>query len=321
MHNILILNAGTRTKLVEYFVRECRGKNKVIATDNYFLAPAIYKADKWYCTKRWDETGYWEDIITICEQEEIGLIVSVFDPELIMLSKMQKFFQQKGILVNTSETSVIETCMDKFKMIQFLKEHELPYIPTFKCSHEVIQAIEQKEIEFPIFMKPRLGSGSVGITILHNMNELEAIKEQSEGMIFQEYMSGSEFGVDVYIDFVSNEVVSIFTKKKLKMRAGETDKSISYKDQKLFDLINSFVLKLGLKGANDIDVFEKNGEYYISEVNPRFGGGYLHAYECGENFPLFLINNMDKHSNVSNIGHYEEDVYMMKYFDISIMKK
>ena len=59
---------------------------------------------------------------------------------------------------------------------------------------------------------------------------------------------------------------------------------------------------------------------YISEVNPRFGGGYLHAYECGERFPFFLMNNMNGIVNKPCIGKYESGVYMMKYFDIHMMK-
>lgn len=59
------------------------------------------------------------------------------------------------------------------------------------------------------------------------------------------------------------------------MRAGETDKSVSYKNEKLFRLIEKFSKGFGLVGTNDIDVFEQDGEFYISEVNPRFGGGIL----------------------------------------------
>ena len=58
------------------------------------------------------------------------------------------------------------------------------------------------------------------------------------------------------------------------MKAGETDKSISFKDEKLFDLIKDFVKVVGFRGIIDIDIFKVNGEYNtISEVNPRFGGG------------------------------------------------
>ena len=138
--------------------------------------------------------------------------------------------------------------------------------------------------------------------------------------MIQEFMNGQEYGADVHIDMISNELVSIFIKKKLKMRAGETDKSVSAKNQELFELIKKFVKKAGFKGIIDIDIFEVNNKYYISEVNPRFGGGYPHAYECGVNVPKMIINNIKGNKNEEQIGNYQEDIYMMKYNEIKIIK-
>ena len=138
--------------------------------------------------------------------------------------------------------------------------------------------------------------------------------------MIQEYMDGIEYGADCYIDMISNEPVAIFMKEKIKMRAGETDKSVSMKDDKLFELIKSFVKKVGFKGIIDIDIFKVNDEYYISEVNPRFGGGYPHGYECGVNIPKMIIENIGGNENKYVIGEYEEGVYMMKYNEVKIMK-
>jgi len=124
--------------------------------------------------------------------------------------------------------------------------------------------------------------------------------------MIQEFMDGIEYGADVYIDMISGEPVAIFTKEKIKMRAGETDKSISVKDDKLFDLIKNFVKKAGFKGIIDIDVFKVNNEYYISEVNPRFGGGYTHAYESEVNVPKMIVNNIKGKVNDEIIGQYKE---------------
>lgn len=102
------------------------------------------------------------------------------------------------------------------------------------------------------------------------------------------------------------------------MRAGETDKSVSFKDEKLFALIEKFVEEAGYKGQIDIDIFDINGEYYISEVNPRFGGGYPHAYECGADHISLIVNNLAGNANVKQIGDYKEGVYMMKYSELVI---
>src|SRR5699024_6129910 len=140
--------------------------------------------------------------------------------------------------------------------------------------------------------KPYNGSCSNNINKVENMDELKYILRYNSGMMIQEFMDGIEYGIDVYVDMISKEIISIFAKKKLLMRAGETDKAVSIKNPKLLDFVYEFVKKIGLVGQIDIDIFEKDEKFYISEVNPRFGGGYPHAYECNCNFPEYMIRNM-----------------------------
>ena len=139
--------------------------------------------------------------------------------------------------------------------------------------------------------------------------------------MIQEYLKGQEIGVDCYIDMISGELISVFAKKKLVMRAGETDKGISFKDPKLFALVERLVKESGLRGQIDIDIFECNGAYYISEINPRFGGGYPHAYEAGVNHMKYIVQNLDGKKNSPEIGHYEDGIVMMKYNEIMICRE
>ncbi|MEI3327693.1 MAG: hypothetical protein V8R64_15075 [Thomasclavelia sp.] len=85
-------------------------------------------------------------------------------------------------------------------------------------------------------------------------------------------------------------------------------------------MISKFVKEANFLAQIDIDVFNVNGKYYISEVNPRFGGGYPHAYECGVNHIKLIINNLQGKENSNVIGKYEENIYMMKYNEIMIKK-
>ena len=86
------------------------------------------------------------------------------------------------------------------------------------------------------------------------------------------------------------------------MRAGETDKGVSFKDEKLFALIETFVKESGFRGQIDIDIFDCGGAYYISEVNPRFGGGYPHAYECGVNHLDYIYEKVMDFKSPFRIG-------------------
>ena len=136
--------------------------------------------------------------------------------------------------------------------------------------------------------------------------------------MIQEFLNGQEIGADVYIDMISGEVVSVFTKKKLKMRAGETDKAVSFKDEKLFLLIEQFVKESGFSAQIDIDIFDVDGDYFISEVNPRFGGGYPHAYESGADHMEMIINNLKGNANDKQIGNYRDGSVMMKYVELMV---
>ena len=138
--------------------------------------------------------------------------------------------------------------------------------------------------------------------------------------LIQEFMDGQEYGADVYIDLLSGKCTSIFVKKKIKMRAGETDKSVSVKDEALFSMIRNFVEACGFRGMIDIDIFKIDGIYYLSEVNPRFGGGYPHAYEAGVNMPEQVLMNLKGEENPVTIGDYEEGICMMKYNEVMIRR-
>ena len=56
-------------------------------------------------------------------------------------------------------------------------------------------------------------------------------------------------------------------------------------------------------------------------MNPRFGGGYPHAYECGVDHMQLIANNLAGKENQSIIGNYDEGLVMMKYNEIMIRKE
>lgn len=316
--NILLLSVGTRNKIVQYFKRELSGKGRVIVTDMSTLAPAIYEADKYYIVPKVTDDNYIPYILDICRKEKINGVLSLIDPELSILAENEKKFEELGVTVIGSSKMLCDISLDKYAMYQWLDKRGYKTAKSFISKEEFEDCLSNGDIQFPVFVKPRNGSASIAISKVNNKEMLDILIKTRDDLIIQEYMHGQEIGADVYIDMLTGEVTSIFTKKKIKMRAGETDKSVSFKNLKLFDLIVRFVKEAGYRGQIDIDIFENDREYYISEVNPRFGGGYPHAYECGDNHMKMIINNLNGCSNESCIGSYKEGIYMMKYNDILI---
>lgn len=319
--NILILSVGTRNKIVQYFKKELNGNGKVVATDCSTLAPAIYEADKYYIVPTIHDKEYINVILDICKKEKIDTLISLIDPELSLIAQNIKKFNNIGVKPIISDYDKVEMCFDKYQMYKFLLENGFNTPKTYNAKDEFYTDLKGGKISFPVFVKPKKGSASININKVTSKDEIEVLYKIDTDLIIQEYMDGQEYGVDAYIDMVSEEVIALFSKKKIKMRAGETDKAVSIKDENLFDLIKRFIKKAGFKGIIDIDVFKVNDKYYISEVNPRFGGGYPHAYESGVNVPKMIINNINGEKNKEQIGNYEENIYMMKYNDIKIIKE
>lgn len=319
MSNILVLSVGTRNKIIQYFKKELKGKGKVIATDMSRLAPALYEADAFYIVPRMTEPGYIDQILDICKKENINGVLSLIDPELSLLAQNQERFQAIGTQVIGSDYEICERSLNKWDMYQWLDQHQYLCAKSYINKEEFFTDVENGQAKYPVFVKPVCGSASIAISKVYDRETIELLFAHNDGLMIQEYLEGQEIGADCYIDLISGKLVSVFTKKKLVMRAGETDKAVSFIDHALNELIQKFVEEMGYRGQIDIDVFEKDGRYYISEVNPRFGGGYPHAYECGVNHMKLIVNNLEGNVNEKRTAEYEEGVYMMKYNEISIL--
>ena len=321
--NILILSVGTRNKIVQYFKKALTDKDGkrlgfVIATDMSDIAPAIYEADKYYQVPCMTDPDYMAIIFNICRKEKVTAVLSLIDPELSLLAKYKEEFATLGTTVIGSDYTVCEMSLDKMQMYEWLIRHGYKTARSYTDKAVFFRDVELGKISYPVFVKPVRGSASVAISKVNDIETVDLLFSHADNLMIQEFLDGQEIGADVYIDMLSGEVVSIFTKRKIVMRAGETDKAVSFKDEKLFCLIEKFVKEAGYKGQIDIDIFDIGGDYYISEVNPRFGGGYPHAYECGCNHMDLIVNNLKGKSNTVIIGDYSEGIHMMKYNEVLI---
>lgn len=318
--NILILSAGTRNKIVQYFKKTVGTGGRVIATDMSELAPAVYEADTFYKVPRITDDGYIDKVLDICKKEDIQGVLSLIDPELSLIAQNKERFDALGVTVIGSSYGLCERALNKMKMFEWLTEHGYRCAKSYVDKEEFYADVEAGVISYPVFVKPVCGSASISINKVYDKKTVELLFAKNDNLMIQEFLNGQEIGADVYVDMISGEVVSIFTKKKIIMRAGETDKAVSFKDSSLFDLIKDFCKESGWSGQIDIDIFDVDGEYYISEVNPRFGGGYPHAYECGCDHIKLIIRNLEGTANEVIIGQYEDDIYFMKYNEIMVKK-
>jgi len=319
--NILILSCGTRNKLMRYFKEPGNGIARVIGADCSAYAPALYEADAHYLVPRMTSPDYPDAILDICRKEKIDAVLPLQEDELFLIASLCRTFTEAGITPIVSDQNTVELCRDKYAFYQHMKQNGLPVLPSCRNLDEFQKCYEDGEMKFPVFVKPIRGCSSIGIHKVDHMELLSVLcRYCTEEMLIQQFAEGEEYGVDLYVDLLSHRPVSIFIKKKLRMRAGETEKSVSVKDDALFSLIRETAASLSLAGPIDMDIFRVDGHFYVSEINPRFGGGYPHAHACGMNFPKLIANNLAGRANTDTAGCYEEGVCMLKYTDLMTMK-
>lgn len=322
MDNILFCSVGRRAKLLMDFRKSMNGCGKIIATDLSPVAPALFFADETYLVPRIDSPKYFDKVLEICEKSDIKAITTVIDPEIEILAKHRKELVAKNILPLCPAEWTAHLCFNKFEMFKYLQSKGVRTVLTYDSLEGLKEALDQGSISFPVFMKPISGSGSVGIGKVNNWEEAEAkFNDGKFKYIIQELMTGGDCDADVYVDCISHKAVAAFSKKKIESRIGGASKTISFKDPKLFEFIEQVCSVLELNGPCDMDFFIKDGEYYLSEINPRFGGAYLHAYGAGVDFVKLILNNIHGIENKSIIGQYDEDVIMMMYDDVVITRK
>lgn len=312
-------NVGRRGRLMRDFRESLAGKGTVVATDNWSVAPAIFLADRQYMVPKITDESYIPAVIDICRKENIKAIATFIDPEIELLSRNRELFAAEGVLPLCPSPETAHLCFDKYQMYLHMKKHGVRTVLTYASLADFDKGLAAGEISFPVFIKPVSGSGSVGAQRVNTREELEVLVNEGKfTYIIQELMTGGDCDADVYVDCISHKPVAAFSKRKIETRIGGASKTISFKDQKLFDFIGEVCSVLELSGPCDMDFFCRDGEYYLSEINPRFGGAYLHAYGAGVNFVELICNNIDGKENPPAIGEYDEGVLMLMYDDVVI---
>ena len=303
--NILFTCAGRRTYLLKYFKENMAEGDKVVATDMQLSAPALQAADVKLQVPAVYDPEYVNITLKICEEQKIDALISLNDLELPILAENKAKFEALGVKVIVSDPQVIDIAFDKYKTAQWVESLGLVAPKTYVRLADVKEALAKGEIEFPLFMKPRWGSGSIGLESISDMEELDIyynllmkkIKKTilatasvgDEYIMIQEKLTGSEFGLDIMND-LNGKNVAVSVKQKLAMRAGETDKAVTVDLPEVREMGKKIGEALGHIGNLDVDIMQRaDGAYCVLELNPRFGGGYPFSYEAGVNMPKAII--------------------------------
>ncbi|MBM6841937.1 ATP-grasp domain-containing protein [[Clostridium] spiroforme] len=333
--NILLTSVGRRGYLVQYFKDALKDVGKVFVSNSDSHSPAFQYADEYVVSPLIYDVNYIDFVLSYCQQNDIKMVVSLFDIDLYVLAQNKEKFDQLGIILVVSDKEFIKVCNDKWLTYQYLTKHNILTPRTYLYLDEVLLAIKSKEVNYPVIVKPRWGMGSLEIFSADNEDELiifynkikrdiqksylkyEAKQDLDHCVIIQEKIKGIEYGLDIINDLKGNYRNTII-RKKIGMRSGETDIAEIVKNDEILKVSQKLADISKHVGNLDVDVLSDGNQFYILELNARFGGGYPFSHLAGVDLPKALITWAN--GGEINDGLLRAEVGVIGHKDIQIVK-
>lgn len=312
-NNILITSAGQRVSLVKAFQTEIKkldGSNKIYTVDlNPTLAPACHVSDGYRTVKRVTDENYISELIQICKELEIKIIVPTIDTELLVLAKNNDLFLNEGITLIVSSLDFVQACRDKRIINEFFVKNNI----------DIPQNLDKNNLSFPLFIKPYDGSLSKDTFLIENESQLRDYHFENPKLMFMEYIDHAkhdEYTVDTYYDKNGN-LKCIVPRKRIFVRAGEVNKGVTHKNEIVSYVKERLSYIEGAVGCLTMQFFfnQETKRIIGIEINPRFGGGYPLSYLAGANYPKYLIEEYILGKTIDYTENWESNLLMLRYDD------
>jgi carbamoyl-phosphate synthase large subunit len=308
---VLFTCAGQRVDIVTAFRR---AGATTIATDVDPLAPALYHADQRALVPRVDELGYIAALRDLVAVHDARLIVPLTDLDHVILARSRAELAPAAVLVPDEETSL--RCADKYLAHQFFDERGIGSPPTW------LPTELPEEVPFPVLVKARKGFGSRHIYRAENQAELDFFLRYTaaESMV-QRVCSGVEFSIDVFCD-LEGRCVAAVPRTMIESKGGESIKGMTIKDTDLIEFARTTSEALRIIGPANIQCFrEPDGTLQVTDVNPRFGGGFPLPTAAGSRYPELALALANGEALEPRFGDFREGVVMTRFFSQVILEE
>jgi carbamoyl-phosphate synthase large subunit len=307
---VLFTCAGQRVDIVTAFRR---AGATTIATDVDQLAPALYLADRRALVPRVDDFGYVGALRDLVELHDVRLIVPLTDLDHVVLAQHRGELAPALVLVPEEETSA--RCSDKYLAHRFFEDQGIGTPPTW------LPTELPEDVRFPVLVKARQGFGSRHIYRAANDTELDFfLRYTAADSMVQAVCHGIEFSIDVFCDLESRCVAAV-PRTMIESKGGESIKGMTIKDEDLIEFARTVSEALRIVGPANVQCFrEPDGQLQVTDVNPRFGGGFPLPTAAGSRYPELAIALANGETLEPRFGDFREGVVMTRFFSQVILE-
>lgn len=208
-----------------------------------------------------------------------AVVTAATDKPLVMMARIAK---ELGLPFYSVETAQWST--DKYQMKQRFIEGGVP------CAQGrlIHSAEEAKDLFFPVICKPRDNSGSRGVKLCRDVNELQECIDEAldnsklDTVLVEEFIEGREFSIESLHYDGKSEVIQ-FTEKRTtefpynvelghKQPANLTDDE----RQQIRDIISKIAVCMNFENCPSHTELKVNDRgVFVIETSPRLGGDYI----------------------------------------------
>ena len=212
--NILLTSGARRIDFVSFFrdaLKNAGIVGDVIVADPEHNAPSLQAGDVNYVIPHQTDERYMEAIVNICKDHEVKALVPLNDWEVPKISNHKKELEDLGVHVFTPDSEVVDKVRDKGKYRELLGSFDVVAPRSYLNVEDAERALNNSEVDYPLIVKPRNGSASIGIEIVHDLDALKFAYQQAvqtiketplddatsknagENVIIQEVIEGEKF--------------------------------------------------------------------------------------------------------------------------------
>jgi carbamoyl-phosphate synthase large subunit len=312
--NVLISSAGRRVALLNSFRQALANigvQGSVMAADMSSLSSAFHSADDSFLVPSCRHPEFIPSILENCSKRSIDLVIPTIDPELPVYAAHRDAFSEIGTTVGVSTPEVVAITFDKVSTHEWLVDKGFPTVKQYSVGEGDVGS---NGLPFPLLVKPRRGSASIGVAIVEDPRQLE-VATQAGDFVAQTIASGNEHTIDVLTDR-SGRCVCAVPRRRLETRSGESSKGITVRSNELISLAERLCDALpGPYGPLTIQVFvdDSTGDLSVVEINPRFGGGFPLSWEAGARYPQWMIEEILGLPSTASSSAWKSGLVMLRW--------
>ena len=286
---ILFLAPHWRVSLIKAFQDAKSGFQQsveLICVDSDPLAPSFKEADRSQVLPLFSDSQCLQSLLGFCETETISALIPLTNKSIEFMADHRQELETVGRRLWIPRNPAIEICHDKWKLHEFLKDEGFDTPSTF------LPGKIEFSLPFPLVAKPRRGEGSKNQYAVEDYGDLDFYMKKCPHHVFQQRIDGKEFSVDCFFDQQGSPRL-IIPRERLAVRGGEVMVSRIHINAGIIDRVEALGAKLGLTGPCTIQGLQgEGGNFYFTDVNLRFGSGFVHTIFAGGDVPLMMFREL-----------------------------